>query len=186
MRYNRTLPFAFKCGKCSAKKSVFRILAALTFSSNEKSRSCVRLSITRTFSIFTLLFRGYDEFTYAEFRRHIFCLTENWTDQDWNGRNVLLAGDSGYGWVVSFFAILCKGGTAVVADCRLNKESAEKLIAVAKCTSAVVDKETFDRWELGAADLPVSEFLNEYRTYSELEYSFHGCKGGYGHAIAVA
>ena len=47
----------------------------------------------------------YDQITYAEFRSMICQNVNELEDCDWKGKRIAVAGESRYGWAISFFTI---------------------------------------------------------------------------------
>ena len=90
----------------------------------------------------------YDQITYAEFRSMICQNVNELEDCDWKGKRIAVAGESGCGWAISFFTILCKGGTAVLLDNKADPASANGLLARAECIAIMADNAFLSKTEL--------------------------------------
>ncbi len=72
--------------------------------------------------------KQYTTVAYCDFKADILSHAARFSDQDWGGKHIALIGSSGYGWIVRFFTILVKGGTAVLIDNKLPEEEIVSMI----------------------------------------------------------
>lgn len=89
-----------------------------------------------------------NEFTYKEFREHVMYYADMLGKGDLKGRHIALAGNSGYGWVAAFFAIIYRGAVAVLFDNKMPFENAAALMQNAECDMAFMDENTRKNWKL--------------------------------------
>lgn len=121
----------------------------------------------------------YDQITYAEFRSMICQNVNELEDRDWKGKRIAVAGESGCGWAISFFTILCKGGTAVLLDNKADPASANGLLARAECIAIMADNAFLSKTELNKC-IDKIEFSNNYGDLCadisyETDAEFHKC-----------
>ncbi len=109
-------------------------------------------------------------FTYREFRKHVMYYAEKLGIDDVSGRNIALVGNSGYGWVIAFFAIIYCGGTAVLFDSKMQLETAAALLKNSECDTVFIDKDIHKKWEL-PQKLKVLEFSNSCNEFQNAECS---------------
>lgn len=111
---------------------------------------------------------GQKSINYGQFKSHILHCAEKCKEFDWNGRQIVLIGDSGYGWLVWFFTILIKGGTAVLIDNRLPKEIITSMIAQTEATDTLIEENSLDKINDNQKDEQrIIEFSNKPDKYSD-------------------
>ena len=80
--------------------------------------------------------------TYHEMKMHISENIQRCGSFDWTGKKVALMGMFGYGWIISFFTILAKGGIVVLIDGNLSQERIQHLLELSGAEFTAVSRQS--------------------------------------------
>ena len=102
--------------------------------------------------------KQYKTVTYHDFKADILARAAGFSGQDWRGKHIALIGSSGYGWMVQFFMILTKGGTAVLIDNKLPEEEIVSMIDRSRAAFVLIHE---DHRTLPTGDIPRGYFNDD-------------------------
>ena len=104
-----------------------------------------------------------------DFEKQVAHLGEWFLNQGFHKKMIALYGENSYEWILTFFAVVCSGNTAVLLDYHSSKEELEELISFNDCEAVCFSptyKEIAAELKSGTA-LPFYEMTELYRIASK-------------------